>query len=134
MSRFANGSHVLAAVGLMATACQTGPLTAASPRDDGPCNDLARAFYLIAEAREEGALREEQIESLRAGVDSPFVRRPEDALDAMLHIVDLVYRMPESNPRGIEQRVRDNCVENEQGQAIVRAIWPAPEDAAESAR
>jgi len=116
---------LLALVGaLLALACRA-PITAPPPpRSGGPCADLAFAFFLVAEKRDHGSTRDEQIEALQAGVASPFAQRPEQTLEELLHVVDLVYRRPDASARELEALVRERCVVDERGQAVLRAAWP----------
>jgi hypothetical protein len=74
------------ACALFALACRA-PITAPPPpRSGGPCADLAFAFFLVAEKRDRGSTREEQIEALQAGVASPFAQRPEQTLEELLRV------------------------------------------------
>jgi hypothetical protein len=107
-------------------ACQPrAPITAAVPATrGGACSDLAYAFFLVAEKKDRGASQDAQLEALRQSVDSPFATRPEQTLRHLEQVVEIVYRNPELSARQIETKVRDDCVVDEQGRAVLPRIWP----------
>jgi hypothetical protein len=123
-SRFGNPRLGGLAFALLLLACQAPPTTPVPPNDGEPCAGLAYVFLLIAQEKDRGSTREAQIEMVRESVDSPFVSRPDETLRHLLHVVDLVYRCPDSSAGEIEAIVRDGCVVDEQGRAVLKASWP----------
>ncbi len=121
---------VLAAAWMLA-ACAAGSaptrreLAASVRRDVGVCPDLAHAFRLVAERRDEGGSAREQHRDARESVATPFVRDPERALADWGRVIDSVYAAPELSPREIERSVLDHCDVDAQGRAVVRGPWGA---------
>jgi hypothetical protein len=122
--RFFHLSVGAAALALLA--CQTrAPLTAAVPAPrGGACSDLAYAFFLVAEKKDRGASKDEQIEALRESIATPFATQPDRTLRQLERVVEIVYRNPELSAAQIQARVRDDCVVDEQGRAVLPRIWP----------
>jgi hypothetical protein len=115
------------AFALLLLACQAAPTSPLPPDDDaGVCENLAYVFRLVAQERDRGTSKKDQIEMMRESVDSPFVTRPEQTLRQLLHVVDLVYRHSDSSAREIEAIVIDGCTVDEQGRAVLKMEWPAP--------
>jgi hypothetical protein len=112
------------AFALLLLACQAAPTTPVPPDDAGACENLAYVFLLIALERDRGSTKEAQIEMARESVESPFVSRPEHTLRHLLHVIDLVYRYPDSSAREIEAIVLEGCVVDDQGRAVVNTAWP----------
>jgi hypothetical protein len=94
------------------------------PQGGGACVDLAYAFFVVADKRDHGSTREEQMQAVREGVDGPFAVHPERTLADLQRVVDLVYRRPDVNAREIEALVREHCVVDERGQPLLRTAWP----------
>jgi len=78
------------------------------------CENLAEVFYTIAEYKERGESREAQQEWARDMFQKKHV--PAQLLE---RAVDYVYRSSE-DPAQIRAAVRDGCVVNSSGQAVVR--------------
>ena len=101
--------------------------TPVAPHDGGVCENLAYVFGLVAFYKERGTPREDQIEALQHSVQNPFAAQPEATLASLVRVVDLVYAAPETEARTLQTRVRDNCVVDEQGRAVLRTLEPTPE-------
>jgi hypothetical protein len=114
------------AAALALLACQSrAPLTAAVPATRGDaCADLAYAFFLVAEKKDRGASQDAQIQALRKSIDTPFATRPDQTLRHLERVVEIVYRNPGLSAQQIEAKVRDDCVVDEQGRAVLPRIWP----------
>lgn len=82
-------------------------------------------FFLVAESRNRGSSREQQIERAGESVANPFAREPRQADNDLIHVIDLVYRHPEASASEIEAQVREDCEPDENGQAVLRTLWPA---------
>jgi hypothetical protein len=91
----------------------------------GACEGLAYVFFLVAENRDRGRSREEQIERARESVVNPFAAEPRQAGNDLIHVIDLVYRQPEASASEIESQVRDDCEVDDNGHAVLRTLWPA---------
>ncbi len=91
---------------------------------EGVCADLAYTFRLVAQQRDLGVTKQEQIEATRKMVRSPFVRQKERTLGHLLTLVDLVYLNDEASAHEIEGYVLENCVVSEQGHAVLKRLWP----------
>jgi hypothetical protein len=78
------------------------------------CENLAEVFYTIAEYRERGESREAQHEWAR----EMFAKKRVPA-QLLERAVDYVYRSSE-DPAQIRTAVREGCVVNSSGQAVVR--------------
>jgi len=114
------------AAALLLLACQApAPITAPVPETrDGACADLAYVFFLVAEKRDRGSTRDAQLEALRRSIDTPFATQPDRTLRQLEQVIELVYRRPELPAREVEAMVRDDCVVDEQGRAVLRRLWP----------
>jgi hypothetical protein len=122
--RFSHLSLGAAALALLACRSQA-PLTVAVPETrGGVCSDLAYAFFLVAEKKDRGASKDAQIEALRQSIDTPFATQPDQTLRHLERVVEIVYRNPELSARQIEAKVREDCVVDEQGRAVLPRIWP----------
>jgi hypothetical protein len=87
---------------------------------DRTCTELAYAFYVVAEEKDRGTSKEAQIEKARESLRTADPA----ALSQMLHIIDLVYRFSDGTPQDIGATVLDNCAIDQNGQAVVRTLWP----------
>ena len=116
----------IGAAALALLACQSpAPLTAAVPATrGGACSDLAYAFFLVAEKEDRGASQAAQIEALRQSIHTPFATQPDRTLRQLEQVVEIVYRNPDLSAQQIEAKVRDDCVVDEQGRAVLPRIWP----------
>jgi hypothetical protein len=85
------------------------------------CLDLALSFYTVAERRDDGMTREEQVTRAQRRVDR---RRGDETFSHWLRIIDLVYRVPRDTPKEIARRVLESCEVDPQGQAVMKAPWP----------
>jgi hypothetical protein len=114
-------SAALATAGLLLPACQVSPISGPYGGPRRPCVQLANAFAALAETRDRGVSREQQIEIARA-------RSPEEEdhakLDQWLQMVDLVYRHSEAGPEEIGWTVLDHCSVDMNGRARVTTLWP----------
>jgi hypothetical protein len=100
-------------------------LTAAVPETrGGACSDLAYAFFLVAEKKDRGISQDAQLEVLRQSIDTPFATQPDRTLRQLERVVEIVYRNPELSAAQIQAKVRDDCVVDEQGRAVLPRIWP----------
>jgi hypothetical protein len=110
------------AAALLALGCQLQPATPLPPVSGSVCEGLAYVMFLIADHRDHGRSRQEQLEMARNGVGNPFSAQPERTLQSWQHLIELVYR--EENASAAEVRVRtlERCDVNERGQAIL--LWP----------
>ncbi len=118
------------ALALLLLVCETAqsPPVTPEPRENaGVCEGLAYVFFLVAENRDRGSTREEQIEGAREGLGNPFTSQPGQTGRDLRYVIDLVYRYPEASAAEIEARVRDGCRVNERGQAVLETLWPARE-------
>ena len=116
------------ALALLLVACgtpQSPPRTPEVRQTADACEGLAYVFFLVAEERDGGTSREEQIERARQSVANPFAGEPRQAGNDLLHVIDLVYRHPEASPSEIEAQVRADCEVDERGHAVLRTLWPA---------
>jgi hypothetical protein len=115
----------LLALCLALLACETAapPVTPYPPKAEGVCAQLAYAFFLVAEKRDRGSTREDQIETARESVDNPFARHPDETLAFLLRMVDFVYRRPEASAEQIQAQVMEGCAVDQRGQAVL--LWPA---------
>ncbi len=112
---------------LLALACQNAPMSPVPPSRSDPCGDLAYVFMLVAENRDRGQSREEQIEALGESVHSPFVGRPDQTLRTLTRVVDAVYAAPRASPAEIEDSILRQCRVDAQGRVVLAA--PAAETA-----
>lgn len=103
---------------------QAEPSTPLSPAVEGACDGLAYVFFVVAEKRDRGETRDAQIRMAQESVQNRFTDDPEQALADLVRVIDAVYRRPGQSARDLEASVRDDCVENELGQAVL--LWPAP--------
>ncbi len=113
---------------LAIVACQHAPRSPVPPPVGNRCAELAYVFYLVAENRDRGQTREQQVEALGESVQSPFVGEPGPTLRALERVVDAVYATPDASAAEIEDSVLLSCTVNAQGQVVLGN--PAP-DAAE---
>jgi hypothetical protein len=112
-------------------ACETAqapPQTPEARANADACEGLAYVFFLVADKRDHGTDREEQIETARESVANPFTRQPVQTGRDLRHVIDLVYRHPEASAAEIEAKVRANCQVDARGQAVLRTLWPAGPD------
>lgn len=100
-------------------ACHAPARTPTPPQGGDACDSLAYVFFLIAENKDRGKTREEQIGMVRAGVDNPFATRPDATLQSLLGVVDLVYERPDESADEIRTSVLEACSVNEKGQAVL---------------
>jgi hypothetical protein len=122
--RGAARAAALAALAALPCAC-AAPLTAEPPpARAGACAELAYIFHFVAEKKDRGSTQAELLEALRAGSETPFASHPEQSYQELARVVELVYRRPEANARQIEAAVRAQCSVDENGQPVLRALWP----------
>jgi hypothetical protein len=127
-------SRTAGALGLLLLACeiaQSPPRTPEVRENADACEGLAYVFFLVADKRDHGAGREEQIAAAQESVANPFTRDPRQASRDLLHVIDLVYRHPGADAAEIEAQVRAHCEVDARGRAVLRTLWPAPEPAAQ---
>lgn len=98
---------------LMTLAISTPPARAAK-RD--ACEDLAFAFYTIAEYERRGDSRESQLAWLH---DHFGERGSSGAANVAERIIEFVYRS-EAQPEQIGRQVLEHCVVDREGRAVVR--------------
>ena len=115
----------LAALALVpAVAClppQREARTRIPPREAGVCEELAYVFFLVAQGRDRGYSRRDQLRSMSKSVNNPFAKRPEATLGQLVKVVDFVYAQPGDSPEEIEGRVLDRCSVDAGGHAVVRS-------------
>jgi hypothetical protein len=107
------------ALALLILACQVPPKTHVPPESGDACANLAYVFFLIADARDRGDTKEDQIEKLQASVENPFATRRETTLRSLLGVVDLVYLRPDESAEEIRESVLADCAVDERGRAVV---------------
>lgn len=109
------------ALGIAASvvACNAPATTPAPPPSENACESLAYVFFLVAENRDRGRTREEQVEMMRASVDNPFAKHPEKTLRSLLGVVDLVYQRTDASADEIRDSVLHTCSVDETGRAIL---------------
>ncbi len=121
------------ALALVALACETAQSPARTPEpraNADACEGLAYVFFLVAEQRDRGSTREEQLEKTQESLESPFTSDPGQTGRDLRYVIELVYRYPEASAAEIEAKVRDGCRVNEQGQAVLQTLWPVGEGSA----
>lgn len=121
-------SSLAASLALLLGACETPqapPRTPEVRQSADACEGLAYVFFVVAENRDRGSSREEQVARARQSVVNPFSGEPRQAGNDLLHVIDLVYRNPEASPAEIESHVRDDCELDGQGHAVLRTLWPS---------
>jgi hypothetical protein len=117
--------HALACAPLLAGCAR--PLTAEPPPATGSaCDELAYIFAFVAAKKDEGLGKEPLLEALRRGTETPFAAHPERSYRQLAQVVELVYRRPELDAGEIEASVRAHCVVGDDGQPVLRALWPRP--------
>ena len=123
-----HASRLASALAWLLLACETPqspPQTPEAREIAGACEGLAYVFFLVAESRDRGSSRAQQIERARESVANPFAGEPRQAGDDLIHVIDLVYRHPEASASEIEAQVRGDCELDEDGHAVLRTLWPA---------
>ncbi len=100
-------------------ACGAPATTPTPPPGANACESLAYVFFLVAENRDRGRTREEQVEMMRASVDNPFAKQPEETLRSLLGVVDLVYQRTDAGADEIRDSVLQSCSIDETGRAIL---------------
>jgi hypothetical protein len=96
------------------------PVTPIPPASGDVCQDLAYVFFLVAEQKQRGLSRDAQIARLREDVRNRFSTRPEQTLDQLVQVVELVYETPHADARELEASVLDHCSVDERGHAVLR--------------
>lgn len=99
------------------------PGTSVAPGGD-VCADLAYVFFLVAESRRKGATKETQVAEVRESVRNPFATDPAATEETLLHVVNLVYLVPNKTSREIEALVLESCDVGDRGQAVLKTLWP----------
>ena len=107
---------------LAALACQSAPPKQVElPRENGDvCENLAYAFFVVAEKRDRGASQAKQLRELREGMNNPFARRPDQTFERLSQVVSYVYAAEALSAGELEVRVLAHCTVSEQGHAVVR--------------
>ena len=120
----ARGRRPAAAAALLALACKAPPPTTPLPPDGGSdvCTRLAYVFYLVAERREQGASRRDQLAALPESVDNPFTLHPGSAHESLRRVVEIVYAQPRGAARELEAEVLESCTVDAQGHAVLKSV------------
>ena len=102
----ARGRRPAAAAALLALACKAPPPTTPLPPDGGSdvCTRLAYVFYLVAERREQGASRRDQLAALPESVDNPFTLHPGSAHESLRRVVEM-YQWKENSKTETRKKV-----------------------------
>ncbi len=114
------------ALGLACALPADEPRTPLPPEGGGTCENLAQVFFAIAQSRDRGRSKRQQVRALRRSVDSPFSEDPEVTFRQLERVIEWVYERPESAGE-LAQLVREDCVVNEKGQAVLRTIFATPD-------
>ena len=123
---------VLVAASVLSACQQQAPSRTPLPASRGDlCVDLARVFHTVAESRDAGKTRKQQIDTLAESVGSPFVGEPEATLRSLTRVVDMVYEQPQASPEQFEYSVLARCRVNARGQLVLGDPPPPPEPAVE---
>ena len=121
---------VVITLALQLVACELPPVkTAPATTQVGPgngevCAQLAHVFFLVAQSRDKGASREDEISRLRESVQNRFVKNPDQALRQLIRVVDLVYLARDESADSIRGRVQADCDVNRRGDAVLGTFWP----------
>ncbi len=122
---------LLAASALLACQQRNPARTPLPPSRGDLCVDLARVFHSVAESRDGGKTRKQQIDALAESVGSPFIGEPESTLRSLTRVVDMVYEAPQASPEQFEYSVLARCRLNARGQVVLGDLPAAPGSAAD---
>lgn len=112
-------ARLSAAVLPLLFACSTPARETLPPKDGDPCENLAYVFFLVADARDRGETKQEQIDKMQASVDNPFAVQREATLRSLLGVVDRVYLRGDESAEEIRTSVRAHCSVDAQGRAVL---------------
>ncbi len=121
------GMLVLLAASVLVACQQRAPARTPLPPSRGDlCADLARVFHTVAESRDQGKTRRQQIDALAESVGSPFIGEPESTLRSLTRVVDVVYEAPQASPEQFEYSVLARCRVNARGQVVLGDLPSSP--------